>query len=230
MKQGDRKIRRALLSVADKWGVVELGRDLTEMGVELVSSGGTARTLAEAGVAVTSVKDVVDNAHQRRLEKIGIPAGLIKGMISNDAFCSGAVLKHRVATLHPEVHGGILAVPDDPEHQANIDKYMIELFDLVVVVFYPFSRTIAQPGCTREQAIEQIDIGGPALVRAAAKNHRYVTVVVSTAQYKRVINEMRKKDGHIGQQMREAYAVSAFEETMAYDSAIVEYLRRSSDA
>src|SRR6267142_31618 len=141
---------RALLSVSDKRGIVDLGRGLASRGYELVSTGGTARTLAAAGLTVTNVSDVT-----------GFPE----------------MLDGRVKTLHPKLHGGILARRDVPEHLAALDKHGIPAIDLVVVALYPFERTVAKSGVTLAEAIEQIDVGGPAMIRAAAKNHASVAVV-----------------------------------------------------
>ncbi len=138
-------IRRALLSVYDKTGIVEFARALTDMGVEIISSGGTASELEKAGVKVRQLQ-----------EWTGFPE----------------MLGHRVVTLHPKVHGGILALRDDPAHQADMKKYGIEPIDLVRVSLYPFEQAIAKEGCTLAEAVEMIDIGGPAMVRAAAKNHQ----------------------------------------------------------
>ena len=146
---------RALLSVYDKSGVVDLAPGLHELGWDLVSSGGTARAIAEAGVPVTDVADLT-----------GFPA----------------ILGHRVVTLHPKVHGGILADPTDPEHVADMETYGIEAIDLVVANLYPFSA---------EPSIELIDIGGPAMVRAAAKNHAHVGIVTDPSRYDEVLAELR---------------------------------------
>lgn len=178
---------RALLSVYDKSGIVELGRRLAAAGVDLVSSGGTARELAAAGLSVTDVADVT-----------GVPA----------------ILGHRVVTLHPKIHGGILADPDDPEHQVDMETYGIEPFDLVVANLYPFAS---------DPSVELIDIGGPAMVRAAAKNHATVGVVVDPADYDEVVAEL-ERDGALSDALRRRLARAAFAHTAAYDAAIVEWL------
>lgn len=178
---------RALLSVYDKSGIVDLGRRLAAAGVDLVSSGGTARELAAAGLSVTDVADVT-----------GVPA----------------ILGHRVVTLHPKIHGGILADPDDPEHQVDMETYGIEPFDLVVANLYPFAS---------DPSVELIDIGGPAMVRAAAKNHATVGVVVDPADYDEVVAEL-ERDGALSDALRRRLARAAFAHTAAYDAAIVEWL------
>jgi phosphoribosylaminoimidazolecarboxamide formyltransferase / IMP cyclohydrolase len=180
---------RALLSVFDKTGVVELALGLRAMGWTLVSSGGTARALADAGIDVTDTADIT-----------GVPA----------------ILGHRVVTLHPKIHGGLLADPDDPQHRADMATYGIEPFDLVVVNLYPFAR---------DPSVEQIDIGGPAMVRAAAKNHARVGVVVDPADYGWVVDELRA-DGRLTDATRARLARKAFAHTAAYDAAIVEWLDR----
>jgi phosphoribosylaminoimidazolecarboxamide formyltransferase/IMP cyclohydrolase len=178
---------RALLSVYDKTGIVELAQALHDLDVQLVSSGGTARVIAEAGIPVTDVADLT-----------GVPA----------------ILGHRVVTLHPKVHGGILAERGDPEHRADLERYGIELIDLVVVNLYPFSS---------EPSIELIDIGGPAMVRAAAKNHAHVGVVTDPSQHEQVLAELRA-DGALSAATRRQLATAAFRATAAYDAQIVEWL------
>jgi len=178
---------RALLSVYDKTGIVELARALHELGVELVSSGGTAAAIAAAGLPVTDVADLT-----------GVPA----------------ILGHRVVTLHPKVHGGILADLDDASHLADLQRYGIEPIDLVVVNLYPFSS---------DPSIELIDIGGPALVRAAAKNHARVGVVTDPAQYEPVLAELRSS-GRLSGHTRRRLALEAFRATAAYDAEVVRWL------
>jgi phosphoribosylaminoimidazolecarboxamide formyltransferase/IMP cyclohydrolase len=175
---------RALLSVYDKSGVVDLARGLHELGWDLVSSGGTARAVAGAGVPVTDVADLT-----------GFPA----------------ILGHRVVTLHPKVHGGILADPTDPEHRADMDAYGIEPIDLVVANLYPFSA---------EPSIELIDIGGPAMVRAAAKNHAHVGIVTDPSRYDEVLAELRAV-GSLSDSTRRRLARDAFAHTAAYDAEIL---------
>src|SRR5688572_26307392 len=156
-------VKRALLSVTDKTGLIELARALARYGVELISTGGTAKLLHEAGLQVTEVADYT-----------GFPE----------------MLDGRVKTLHPKVHGGILARRDLAAHVDAIDRAGIPTIDLVVVNLYPFSQTTAKPDCTLDEAIENIDIGGPAMVRSAAKNYRHVAVVTDPVDYAPVLNEM----------------------------------------
>ena len=190
-------IRRALISVFDKTGIADFARKLAELGVEIISSGGTAKAIEDAGVKVRQLR-----------EWTGFPE----------------MLGHRVVTLHPKVHGGILALRDDPAHQADMAKHGIEPIDLVCVGLYPFAQAIAKPSCTEAEAVEMIDIGGPAMIRAAAKNHKFVTVVTDPGQYDAVLNEMRKNGGKVSFALRQKLAFEAFSLTAAYDSAISAYL------
>jgi len=190
------KIARALISVSDKSGVVEFARALDAFGVEILSTGGTARILEKEGVRVTEV-----SAHT------GFPE----------------MLDGRVKTLHPKIHGGILARRDSREHMAAIGKAGIATIDLVAVNLYPFQATVADPDCTVPNAIENIDIGGPALLRAAAKNHAGVAVVVDPADYARVLEEIRATGG-VAEATRFALAKKVFAHTAAYDGAIANYL------
>ncbi|MDN5327257.1 MAG: phosphoribosylaminoimidazolecarboxamide formyltransferase / cyclohydrolase [Moorella sp. (in: firmicutes)] len=189
--------KRALISVSDKTGLVELARGLVELGWELLSTGGTARTLTAAGLPVTEVAAVT-----------GFPE----------------ILDGRVKTLHPKIHGGILARPT-PEHLAQLQEQGIKPIDLVVVNLYPFRETIARPGVTPAEAIENIDIGGPAMVRAAAKNHERVGIVVDPASYDEVLTELREK-GSLSPETRRRLAAAAFAHTAAYDAAIAAYFQR----
>lgn len=189
--------KRALISVSDKTGLVELARGLVELGWELLSTGGTARTLIAAGLPVTEVAAVT-----------GFPE----------------ILDGRVKTLHPKIHGGILARPT-PEHLAQLQEQGIKPIDLVVVNLYPFRETIARPGVTPAEAIENIDIGGPAMVRAAAKNHERVGIVVDPASYDEVLTELREK-GSLSPETRRRLAAAAFAHTAAYDAAIAAYFQR----
>ncbi len=191
------KVRRALISMYDKTGVEDFARSLTEMGVEIISSGGTAKKIEAAGVPVRYVQ-----------EWTGFPE----------------MLGHRVVTLHPKVHGSILALRDDPSHQADIEKYDLELIDLVCVSLYPFSDAVAQDAATLPEAVEMIDIGGPAMVRAAAKNHKYVTVVTDANQYDELLAEMRTNAGRTSFSLRQKFARQAFSLTAQYDTAISTYL------
>ena len=189
-------IRTALISVSDKTGVVELSRALTALGVKILSTGGTARLLEKEGVAVTEV-----SAHT------GFPE----------------MLDGRVKTLHPKIHGGILARRDSAEHMAAIRAAGIAPIDLVAVNLYPFQETVADPECRFEDAIENIDIGGPTLLRAAAKNHAGVTVLVDPSDYARVLDELRVAGG-VSDATRLALAKKVFAHTAAYDGAIANYL------
>jgi phosphoribosylaminoimidazolecarboxamide formyltransferase/IMP cyclohydrolase len=190
------KISRALISVSDKAGIVEFASGLAEAGVQIVSSGGTATTLAEAGVPVTKVADVT-----------GAPE----------------ILGGRVKTLHPKIHGGILADKMNPDHVREIAEHGIEPFDLVVCNLYPFERAVSHPSTQEAQAIEQIDVGGPAMVRAAAKNFHSVAVVVDPADYDGVLKEIRD-GGEISNDTRRRLALQAFQHTASYDSAIAAWL------
>jgi len=187
---------QALLSVSDKTGLVEFARGLAKLGIRLLSTGGTAKALADAGVAVTEVGDYT-----------GFPE----------------MLDGRVKTLHPKVHGGILARRDDPAHAAALEKHSIPPIDLVVVNLYPFRATVAKPGCTLDDAIENIDIGGPTLVRAAAKNWNHVGVVVDPADYPALLAELATGNA-LSTATRFALARKAFTHTAAYDGAISNWL------
>jgi phosphoribosylaminoimidazolecarboxamide formyltransferase/IMP cyclohydrolase len=193
----DIPVKTALVSVSDKTGVVELVRALAALGVSILSTGGTARLLAENGVRVTEVADYT-----------GYPE----------------MLDGRLKTLHPKVHGGLLARRDLPEHMTAIGAAGIEPIDLVVVNLYPFQQTIAKPGCTFEDAVENIDIGGPTMLRAAAKNHGGVAVVTDPADYARVLDELRSSGGRLSEATRLGLAKKAFAHTAAYDGAIANYL------
>jgi phosphoribosylaminoimidazolecarboxamide formyltransferase/IMP cyclohydrolase len=189
-------VKRALLSVSDKRGVVELARGLSELGVEIVSTGGTAKALEEAGLDVRSITDYT-----------GFPE----------------IMDGRVKTLHPKLYAGLLAVRDHPEHQQALTDHDIEPVDLVVVNLYPFERTAARRGVPDSEVIENIDIGGPTMIRAAAKNHAYTAVVVSPESYDAVLEEMRMSDGALAPQTREALAAEAFAYTARYDTSIARW-------
>jgi len=195
-------IRTALVSVSDKTGLVEFCRQLSELGVQLLSTGGTARALEQQGIPV-------------------IPVSQYTG--------SPEILDGRVKTLHPKVHGGILAIRSNPEHMATIQEHGIRPIDMVVVNLYPFVKTIQTPGVTAEEAIEQIDIGGPSMIRSAAKNHRDVTVVVDPADYPRVVAEMKAGNGATSEAERRRLAQKAFEHTSSYDAAIAAYFASPSE-
>jgi phosphoribosylaminoimidazolecarboxamide formyltransferase/IMP cyclohydrolase len=187
---------RALISVSDKTGIVELAQSLHSLGVALISTGGTAKLLAEKGLPVTEVAEVT-------------------------AFPE--MLDGRVKTLHPKVHGGLLARRDLPEHMAALEAYGIDTIDLLIVNLYPFEATVAKPGCTLADAIENIDIGGPAMVRSAAKNWKDVAVLTDAAQYPAVIEELRAS-GQLSDKTRFALSVAAFNRISQYDGAISDYL------
>ena len=190
------KVRRALLSVSDKRGVVEFAKGLSELGVEIVSTGGTASALIEAGLDVRSITDYT-----------GFPE----------------IMDGRVKTLHPKLYAGLLAVRDNAEHRQALDEHEIETVDLVCVNLYPFERTAARRGVPDHEVIENIDIGGPTMIRAAAKNHAYAAVVVSPESYDAVLEEMRMSDGALAPQTREALAAEAFAYTARYDTSIARW-------
>ena len=192
------RIQRALVSVSDKTGIVDLCKALVDMEVHIISTGGTMRALLEAGVPVTPVEDYT-----------GFPE----------------MMDGRVKTLHPKVHGGLLALRGNDKHMAEADRYGVEMIDMVVVNLYPFEQTIAKEGTTLEEAVEQIDIGGPSMVRSAAKNFRDVTIVTSPEQYDRIIAEMRSSRGETAPETRRELAMLAYELTCRYDAAISAYLR-----
>jgi len=191
------KIRRALVSVTDKTGIVDFCGTLASLGVEIVSTGGTARVLAEAGIPVRPIDDLT-----------GFPE----------------MMDGRVKTLHPRVHGGLLARRDVPAHMAAAEEHGIGMIDMVVVNLYAFEATVAKEGVTLEDAIENIDIGGPSMLRSAAKNFESVTVVTDPADYFRVLEEMALNHGATLYATRRALATQAFAKTSAYDSAIWMYL------
>lgn len=188
-----RKISRALISVSDKSGVQEFAAGLAALDVEIVSTGGTARMLRDAGLRVRDVSELT-----------GFPE----------------MLDGRVKTLHPRVHGGILAVRSKPEHQTQAKAQGIEFIDLVAINLYPFEKTAAQPSVSFEELIENIDIGGPAMIRSAAKNFEDVVVVVEAADYLTVLQEARNNEGGVSRETRARLARKAFAMTAAYDGAI----------
>ena len=192
-------IRRALLSVSDKADLVPFASALTAMGVEIISTGGTARALDDAGISATPIDRVT-----------GFPE----------------IMGGRVKTLHPKIHGALLARRDDDEHIAAMREHGIEPIDLVCVNLYPFERTVSASGVEQAEAIEQIDIGGPSMIRSAAKNFAFVTVVTSTTQYDRVIEQMKNHAGATTLELRSTLAGAAFARTCEYDAAIASYLSR----
>ncbi len=191
------KIRQALISVSDKRGVLEFAQGLAAQGVQLLSTGGTAKMLRDAGLQVTEIGDYT-----------GFPE----------------MLDGRVKTLHPKVHGGILARRDLPEHLATIEQHGIPTIDLVCVNLYPFRETVAKPGVTLEDAIENIDIGGPAMVRSSAKNYAGVAIVTDPADYSPLLDEMKANSGALKLETRFGLAKKAFVHTARYDSAIANWL------
>jgi len=191
------RVRTALMSVSDKTGLREFAAGLAELGVTILSSGGTAAHLREAGIPVTDVS-----------EYTGFPE----------------MMDGRVKTLHPKVHGGLLALRDNPDHMAAAERHGITMIDLLVVNLYPFQQTVARPGVKLEEAIENIDIGGPSMLRSAAKNYRYVTVICNPQRYKGVLDEMRASRGKMPADSRARLAREAFAHTARYDSAIYNYL------
>ena len=197
-----RTIRRALVSVSDKAGLLELAKVLADHGVELISTGGTSKALTSAGLAVRDVSEVT-----------GFPE----------------MLDGRVKTLHPRIHGGILAIRENPEHQAVIAQEKIGLIDLVVCNLYPFEATLAKAGATDEDIIENIDVGGPSMVRAAAKNYQDVAIVTDPGQYAALIEELKTHKGALTLATRKRLAAAAFARTAAYDQAIAGYFAKTDD-
>jgi len=197
-------IKRALLSVSDKTGIVEFARELNRFGVEILSTGGTAALLRKEGLPVRDVADFT-----------GFPE----------------MLDGRVKTLHPKIHGGLLGMRDNPEHVAKMAEHDILPIDLVAVNLYPFEATVAKPDCPLEDAIENIDIGGPTMLRSAAKNNRDVTVVVDSADYQAVLDELKASGGAVSRETNFRLAVKVYQHTAAYDGAIANWLgRRTGEA
>src|SRR5947208_7969806 len=193
-----RPVRRALISVSDKTGLAEFATVLHgEFGVELISTGGTARFLRELGLPVIDVSDVT-----------GFPE----------------MMDGRVKTLHPKIHGALLGVRDTAEHVAAMRQHGIEPIDLVCINLYPFEQTIKKPGVTFDEAIENIDIGGPSMIRSAAKNHRYVLVVTSPDRYEKVLGDLQEHNGATSGKHRLKQAQRAFAHTAEYDGLIAKYL------
>jgi len=191
------KITRALISVSDKRGIIEFSKVLANYGVEILSTGGTAKLLRDAGLKVKDVSEFT-----------GFPE----------------MLDGRVKTLHPKVHGGLLGMRGNPEHVAKMKEHGIENIDMVVVNLYPFESTVAKEDCKLEDAIENIDIGGPTMLRSAAKNHQDVTVLVDSADYVLVLDEMQANNGAVSPRTNFNLAVKVFQHTAAYDGAISNYL------
>ncbi len=193
---------RALLSVSDKTGIIEFAKELEAMGVTIISTGGTHSKLTESGVKVLGISEVT-----------GFPE----------------CLDGRVKTLHPSVHGGILAMRDNPEHMKQLEELGIDTIDIVAINLYPFKETIKKPDATLEEAIENIDIGGPTMLRSAAKNHKDVAVICDPSDYSSVVREL-KETGRVSYDTKYKLALKVFQHTAAYDAMISEYLRKQIDA
>ncbi len=194
------KIRRALISVSDKTGLEALGQGLARQGIEILSTGGTAKALKAAGLAVRDVSEVT-----------GFPE----------------MMDGRVKTLHPKIHAGLLARRDNPDHMSQIQAQGIEPIDMVIVNLYPFAKTVAQAGVKLETAIENIDIGGPSMIRSAAKNFMSVAVVVNPGRYSRILSELDANQGQIAEKTLRELAIEAFDHTAEYDAGIHRYLQTS---
>jgi phosphoribosylaminoimidazolecarboxamide formyltransferase/IMP cyclohydrolase len=192
-----RKIQRAILSVTDKSGLVEFAQKLQDFGVEVLSTGGTASMLREGGVTVQDVSDFT-----------GFPE----------------MLDGRVKTLHPKVHAGILAQRSNPDHMKTMASHHLKVIDMVVVNLYAFEKTVAREDCTLEEAVESIDIGGPTMLRAAAKNYQDVAVVVDPGDYVAILDEMQASGGQLSLETRFRLAKKVFQLTHEYDGAISRYL------
>jgi phosphoribosylaminoimidazolecarboxamide formyltransferase/IMP cyclohydrolase len=193
-------VKSALLSVSDKTDLVAFARRLANHQVKLISTGGTAAALEEAGLEVTPIQEVTDFPE---------------------------MMNGRIKTLHPRVHGGLLAIRDNPEHLAAMTAHGINAIDLVCVNLYPFEKTIARDDVTPQDAIEQIDIGGPCMIRSAAKNHLYVTCVTQASQYDQVCNDMDTHNGATSMAMRQQLSAAAFTRTAAYDTIIGQWLTQN---
>jgi phosphoribosylaminoimidazolecarboxamide formyltransferase / IMP cyclohydrolase len=203
IEPGEVRIRRALLSVSDKRGLVEFARGLVQLGIEIVSTGGTARELEEAGIDTRSVEDYT-----------GFPE----------------ILDGRVKTLNPRIYAGLLAVRSNPEHASTLEEHGIEPIDLVCVNLYPFERVAGRRGAEDEEVIENIDIGGPTLIRAAAKNYPFSAVVVRAESYDAILDELGRRKGRLSEPTREALAMEAFGYTARYDAAISRWFSEKEDS
>jgi phosphoribosylaminoimidazolecarboxamide formyltransferase/IMP cyclohydrolase len=199
---GEVQVRRALLSVSDKRGLVDFARGLVELGVEIVSTGGTAKELRGEGIEIRPVEDYT-----------GFPE----------------ILDGRVKTLHPRIHAGLLAVRSSEDHVETLNSHEIEPIDLVCVNLYPFERVSSRRGVEEQEVIECIDVGGPTLIRAAAKNHDYAAVVVSPESYDAVLDELRGSDRRLSDRTRESLALEAFAYTARYDTAIARWFAERED-
>ncbi len=191
------KIQRAIISLSDKSGILDFAKELQAFGVEILSTGGTAKALREGGL---KIKDVSEHT--------GFPE----------------MLDGRVKTLHPKIHGGLLGIRDNPEHAKKMREHGIPGIDMVVVNLYPFEATIARPSSTLEEAIENIDIGGPSMLRAGAKNYPYVTVIVDPADYRPILEEMKRTGGAVSKETNFRLAKKVYQLTAHYDQAIANYL------
>src|SRR3954452_10701001 len=200
--KGEVRVKRALITVSDKTGITEFARCLRELGVEIVSTGGTARHLGDAGIETRAIDDLT-----------GFPE----------------MLDGRVKTINPKIAAGVLAVRDNPDHVATMNEHGIEAIDLVCVNLYPFEQTAARRGVEDQEVIENIDIGGPSLIRASAKNFAFTAVVTSPESYDAVADELRVGDGKLSMQTREALALKAFTYTARYDAAISEWFGKRED-
>ena len=195
------KIKRTLISVSNKDGIVDFAKTLSSYGIEILSTGGTAKALQDAGIAVKEVSD-----------HTGFPE----------------IMEGRVKTLHPKIHGGILAKRDKEDHQQAMLDNAIEPIDMLIVNLYPFTQTV-KSGADFDECIENIDIGGPAMIRAAAKNHAHVTVITDPQDYKKVLESMEETDGYVSANIRKILALTAFSMTATYDSAIAQWLAQQAD-
>jgi len=191
------KIKRALLSVSDKNGILQIAGELAKNGVDLLSTGGTAKMIREAGIQVTDV-----------MEYTGFPE----------------MMDGRIKTLHPKIHGALLGKRSNPAHMAKMKDHGIIPIDMVIVNLYPFEATVAKPDCCLAEAIENIDIGGPTMLRSAAKNYEDVTVIIDHSDYDGVISEMRQNNGCVSVETNFYLAKKVFARTAAYDAAITDYL------
>jgi len=190
-------IKRALISLSDKSGIIPFAKKLNDSGVSILSTGGTAKLLRDNGIDATEVSDYT-----------GFPE----------------MMDGRVKTLHPKIHGALLGLRDNPEHIEAMQKHGIIPIDMVVINLYPFQQTISR-GCTLDEAIENIDIGGPAMLRSAAKNYKYVTVIIDPKDYDTVLSEMELNDGCVSEETNFRLAIKVFELTSQYDSMIATYLK-----
>lgn len=192
-------IKRALISVSDKTGIAEFASELSGLGVEIISTGGTAKLLSESNIEVTKVADVTG---------------------------SPEILGGRVKTLHPKIHGGILAIRDNEEHQEEMEENGITGIDMVVINLYPFEKTV-ESGADFAECVEQIDIGGPAMVRASAKNHKFVTILTDSSDYEQVLSEMRENNGVTSPETRRKLAQKAYARTAEYDTTINNWFKEN---